>query len=128
MAYIYANTNPMKRNTRDCVIRAISMAMSRPWEDVYMDLAYQGLAMCDIMESNAVWGSYLKEHGFVQEVLPSNCPICYTVDDFCREFPNGIYIVATGTHAVACINGDVYDTTDCRNEIVSYYFYDKEEF
>ncbi len=128
MAYIYTNTNPMKRHTNDCVIRAISLAEDRTWEDVFMDLAQQGLALCDTMEANSTWGSYLKENGWVQETLPNSCPACYTASDFCDDFSHGTYIVCTGSHVICVISGDIYDTSDTSNEIVTYYFYREEEF
>ena len=126
MAYVYVNMNPIKRNTDDCVIRALSLIMDKQWEDVYMELAYEGLSLYDMMEANSTWGNYLKRHGYVQAVLPNTCPLCYTLKDFCKDFPYGRYIVATGSHVIAVIDGDYYDTSDSGNEIVTYYFYERE--
>lgn len=50
------------------------------------------------------------------------CPECYTVADFCWDNPYGYYLLATGTHAVAVIDGDYYDTWDSGNESVAYYY------
>ena len=92
MAYIHLNVNPRNRNTSDCVIRAIAVATNRSWNEVFMDLADQALELSDIMESNSTWGIYLKKRGWVQKLLPNTCPDCYTVEDFCRDHPYGIYI------------------------------------
>lgn len=127
MAYIYMNMNPIKRNTNDCVVRALSLVMSKSWEDVYLELAYEGLSLYDMMEANSTWGNYLKKNGFIQSVLPNTCPLCYTLRDFCKDNPYGAYIVATGSHVIAVIDGDYYDTTDSGNEIVTYFFY-KEDY
>lgn len=127
MAYIYANMNPIKRNTNDCVIRALALILGEPWEDIYMDLAYEGLSLYDMMEANSTWGNYLKRRGYVQAVLPNTCPLCYTLRDFCRDYPYGSYIVATGSHVIAVKDSDYYDTSDSGSEIVTYYFYKKEE-
>lgn len=127
MAYIEYNPNPRLLNTGDCVIRAICKALEMDWEKVYMDLTLKGLQLAMWGDTNAVWEAYLKEHGFVQQVLPSTCPDCYTIADFAAAHKDGTYIVATGTHVVAIKNGDYFDTYDSGNQIVSYYFYYEEE-
>ena len=127
MAYIYMNMNPIKRNTNDCVVRALSLVMGKSWEDIYLELAYEGLSLYDMMEANSTWGNYLKKNGFIQSLLPNTCPLCYTLRDFCKDNPYGSYIVATGSHVIAVIDGDYYDTTDSGNEIVTYFFY-KEDY
>ena len=38
------------------------------------------------------------------------------------DHPKGIYVVATGSHVVAVVNGDYYDSWDSGDEIVAYYF------
>lgn len=128
MSYIYQNENPIKRNTNDCVIRAIATAMSRPWEDVYMDICRQGLLLFDMPSSNSTWEMYLLEHGYKKSLLPNSCPHCYTLNEFCEDFPYGTYIVATGSHVVAVVDGNYFDTSNSGNEIVTYYFYKEEDF
>lgn len=128
MAYIYANLNPIKRNTNDCVIRALALIMDERWEDVYMELAHEGLALYDTMEANSTWGNYLKRKGYIQDLLPNTCPLCYTLRDFCRDYPHGRYIVATGSHVIGVIDGDFFDTSDSGSEIVTYFFYKGGEF
>jgi hypothetical protein len=72
--------------------------------------------------SNHVWGQYLKEQGYRRKVLPEECPSCYTVKDFCGEYPHGRYLLATGSHVVAVVDGDYYDTWDSGDENPVYYF------
>ena len=122
MAYVYVNLNPMRRHTNDCVIRAIALVTGMSWEETYMELANQGLALCDLMENNSTWGTYLKEHGWIQGILPNTCPVCYTLKDFCNDYPIGTYLVATGSHLIGVVNSDYYDTTDSGSEIVTYFF------
>ena len=78
--------------------------------------------MNDMPSSNAVWGAYLRTRGFRRDVIPNSCPDCYKVTDFCKDNPTGRYILATGNHVVAVINGDYYDTWDSGNEIPIYYW------
>ena len=118
--YVPYNPNPLNRKTEDCVVRAISKIMDIPWEKAYINLSLKGLEMCDWGSSNAVWGEYLKDNGFTREIVQDTCPDCYTVDDFCKDHPTGEYVLGTGTHAVAVINGDYFDTWQSGDEVPIY--------
>lgn len=122
MSYIYYNPNPLKLSVGDCTIRAISKVMNQSWEQTYLDLTDQGFFMRDMPSSNRVWGEYLKLYGFKKYNLPDTCPTCYTIKDFCFDHPIGDFIVGTGAHVVAIINGNYYDSWDSGNEIPIYYF------
>ena len=71
----------------------------------------------DMMAVNDLWGSYLNYIGFIEVKLPNWCPNCYTVREFCSDFPKGRYMLATGRHVIAVIDGDYYDTWDSGSEI-----------
>lgn len=116
------NANPGSIRVGDCTVRAISKATGKSWTDVYMGICLQGLLSFDMPSSNAVWGKYLKSIGYKRHMLPDTCPDCYTVEKFCRDHKNGSYIVATGSHAVACIGGDYFDTWNSGNELAIFYF------
>lgn len=124
--FVIFNPNPNNKRVGDCVVRAISKAVDLSWEDTYIELTIQGYIMGDLLSSNSVWGAYLKAKGFVRDVVPSNCPDCYTIDEFAREHPKGIYVVGTGSHAVCVIDGDIYDAWDSSNEQPIYFYYKGE--
>jgi hypothetical protein len=119
------NENPANARVGDCVVRAISTALGQDWVKTYAELCVQGLMFCDLPSSNAVWGSFLIDKGYSRSVIPNNCQ-CYTVEDFCKEHPTGIYILGTGTHALTVIDGNYIDVWDSGQEIPIYYF-TKEE-
>lgn len=119
--FVKRNPNPKGSYVGDCVIRALSIATGRSWRDIYLDLASHGLVMCDMPSSNRVWGDYLSELGYERHIIP-NCIDCYTIRDFCGEYFRGTYIVGTGSHVVAVINGDYYDTWDSGDETPIYYW------
>lgn len=110
--WIRCNPNPLGRQTGDCVIRAIAIATDQSWRRVYRQLCDLGEKHADLPNSNAIWGMYLREWGARQFLLPESCPECITVQAFCERYPEGIYVIGTGDHAVACIDGDYYDSFD----------------
>ena len=124
--YQYYNCNPNGNRVGDCVVRAISKALNQSWEDTYIDLTIQGYLLGDLLSSNAVWGAYLKNKGFTRDIIPDDCPECYTIEDFCNEHPNGTYVIGTGSHAVAVENGVYYDSWRSGGE-TPIYFYKKGE-
>ena len=124
--YEYYNINPLGKNVGDCVIRAICAVLNEDWDTVYCGLAVEGYVTKDLLSSNVVWSQYLFRKGFKRYFLPDTCPLCYTVADFANEHPHGRFVLGTGTHAVAVIDGDIWDSWHSENEIPLYYF-SKEE-
>ncbi len=124
--FIFANPNPVKQLVGDCVIRGISIVKDQSWTKTYDDIVYKGRMMYDMPSSNAVWNAYMRDSGFRKIGIPNSCPDCYTIIDFCNEHPYGEFLVATGTHVVAVIDGDYYDTWDSGDEVPIYY-YEREE-
>ena len=120
--YIFLNKNPVQKNTDDCVIRAISKALDKEWEDVYIDLCVQGLKYYDMPSANYVWGSYLKSNGFVRKIIPDTCPDCYKVREFAEDNPEGTFILALHGHVVAVIDGCYYDTFDSGDRVPIFYW------
>lgn len=125
--WLYTQPNPLDKSTGDCVIRAIAIITESTWERAYMDLCAEGLLLADLPNSNAVWGSYLRKFGYKRKAIDNTCPDCYTIDDFCKDHPFGEYVVCTGSHVAAVMDGNVYDAWDSRNEIPAYYYYKEEE-
>lgn len=125
MAYIYKNPNPKRESLTDCVIRAISIVLNADWDYVYDKLCQTGYFLKDMPSTNHVWDAYLKDIGFNRYAIPNTCPLCYTVAEFAEDHPYGRYILATGSHAIAVINGDYYDTSDSGLEVPLYYYENK---
>ena len=122
MSYVQYNVNPERRLVGDSVIRAISAVLDQDWDTTFLDIALEGFIMKDMPSSNEVWMSYLSKQGFERYIIPNTCPTCYTVKDFCKDHLHGTYLLATGTHVVAVINGNYFDTWDSGNEIPIFYF------
>lgn len=120
MSFRKVNLNTKHKRVGDCVIRAISAALNQPWEQTYIDVCLKGLEMRDMPSANAVWGAYLHDRGFTRKLVPEDGE--YTVEDFCNDHPQGIYILAIGGHVVCAIDGDWLDSWDSANEIPVYYW------
>lgn len=120
--YVLFNPNPEGKYVGDCVIRAIVKATGDSWNTIYDDVANKGYTLKDMPSSNHVWASYLKDRGFHRYIIPDTCPDCYTVRNFCKDHPYGVYILGTGTHVVTCVDGDYYDSWDSGDEVPIYYF------
>ena len=125
--WIYYNPNPNGYRTGDCVVRAICAVTGQSWQETYTGLALQGYVLGDLMNANHVWRAYLKSKGYNMAVIPNTCPDCYTVDDFANDHPRGNYVLGTGTHAVAVVDGGtVMDSWDSRGEVPIFYFVKEE--
>lgn len=120
--YVPYNPNPQGSDVGDCVIRAISKLLGYDWERTYIELAVFGFMVGDMPSANHVWGDYLRGKGFVRDVIPNTCPDCYTVRDFCIDNPYGAFLLATGSHAIAVVDGDYFDSWDSGNESPIFYY------
>lgn len=121
--WIYANPNPLNQQVPDCVIRAISIALGKTWLQVSDEL-YYGYArrLFSVTCDDNIWGRYLYDKGFEPFVLPSACPKCVTVDEFTKMYPFGTYVIGTGSHAVAVIDGDYYDAWDSGQQVPTFFW------
>ena len=126
MAFVYYNPNPQNLRVGDCVIRAVSKATGLSWEQTYAKIVVYGFMMSDMPSANRVWREYLRDNGFVKYLIPDTCPSCYTVNDFCRDNPQGIFILGVdgnnSGHVVTVIDGNHYDTWDSGQELPSFYW------
>lgn len=125
--WIRFNPNPVGNRVEDCAQRAISAALDVDW-DTASDLIYEmAKGMGTTTHDDAAWGAVLRRAGFVRAVIPNRCPDCYTVADFCRDHPRGVYVLKLSGHVATVIDGHVYDTWDSSGEIPTYYWYMKED-
>lgn len=118
-----ANPNPCGIYVGDCVIRALSIALNKEWDKIYLDLCLLGFLECDMPNANHVWGKYLEDHGFISRTLSATSNA--TVRSFCLDHPRGLYILATGAHVVTVIDGQYYDAWDSGNERPIYVWEEK---
>ena len=107
--YKYHNQNPLGRNTADCVIRSISIAEGKTWDETYEELSHiakhEGILLDDV--------------NFVERYLDKRykraCHYSKTVGEFMEEHKKGIYLVTMPSHITCIVDGVLYDTFDCRD-------------
>lgn len=120
--WVYANPNPCRQEEPDCVVRAISIATGKSWHEVHNGLCRLSAERCTMPSVNWLWELYLRKHGFEKFLLPETCPSCLTVQEFCRRYSEGVYVIGTGTHAVCVIDGNYYDAWDSGEETPTYFY------
>lgn len=123
--FIEYNINPVANRTEDCGIRAVAVALNISWDDAFDLLARNAKQMGDVMHSNAVIGSVMRQHGFYRANIPDYLRN-YKIQDFAAEHPKGEYVVGTGTHMVAVVDGNIIDTFNSKDLIPLFYWYRKE--
>jgi hypothetical protein len=116
------NNNPSGRSVGDCSIRALSVALGIDWETAYALAALNGYLMNDVISSNGVWGSVLRQNGFYRHSIPNTCPDCYTLERFAEDHPKGVFVVGTGNHVATIRDGLIWDSWDSSQEIPVYYW------
>lgn len=127
MAYIEYNPNPVGRRVGDCAVRAVAKALDIDWETAYLMLVANGFAMGDMPSADSVWGATLRQHGFYRKSLPETCPDCYTAEDFCRDNPQGVFVLGFGGHTATIVDGDLFDSWDSSSEAPQFVWYRKEK-
>lgn len=123
--WIQYNQNPKGKITGDCVIRAISALLDRSWDSVFWDVASEAFIQKDTMDQASVWGQVLRQNGFERHIIPNTCPACYTVEDFCRDHPEGEYLLGIpggNAHVVVVRNGDYIDTWNSGTMVPLFYY------
>lgn len=118
--FVKYNANPCGKTTGDCVIRAISIVEDMTWKQVYLSLCVEGYEECTFGDVNKTWEKYLMDNGYRRFTLPDNKN--YKASDFASAHKDGKFILGTGSHVIAVVNGDIVDSWDSSNEVPLYYF------
>lgn len=108
--YKFYNANSKGNFVNDCVVRAISLAENKTWNETYKELSR-------IAEKN---GILLDDVNFVEPLLDSRYKRCCfyntTVKQFVDNHQKGVYLITMPNHITCCIDGCVYDVFDCTNK------------
>lgn len=98
----------------DCVVRAIAIALDRPYSEVYEELRARmpkGESPRDGVKKR-IWRTYLEERGWTFTPLMGIGTGCLT-HVRASELPRrGRYILRLSRHLVALVDGEIRDTHD----------------
>lgn len=112
--YKFYNANAVNKFEDDCVIRSISCAINKSWDEVYDYLS-------DLAQFQ---GTLFDKKDFVIKYLDNTFHRLYgiygTIGEVSGMFPNSTLLITTKGHIVCSKNGIVYDTFDPRDRIVEY--------
>lgn len=110
--YVFHNENPLNKYEDDCVIRAISCATGKSWDQVYDYLS-------DIAQHE---GTLLDKREFVRNYLDRTYQrlnnMYGSVGYISGQFPNNVILITMKGHIVCSKYGIIYDTFDCRDREV----------
>lgn len=124
--FVSYNANPDGNRAGNCVVRAISAATGRSWDETMIRLCVWSIILHDMPSADRVWGAYLRSLGFAWHIIPDDCPDGYTVADFCADHPDGMFILAISGnisgHVVYINDGQYFDSWDSGGEIPLYYW------
>jgi hypothetical protein len=88
--FTYYNANPKGKVTGDCVIRALSNAMNKTWDEVLTDLYKYALKYKQMLNDDILYKKYLKDNGWVMLKQPRKWDNTkYTGIEFCKELQEG---------------------------------------
>lgn len=125
--FIEYNPNPVGRHVGDCSVRAISKALNIDWETAYVLLSMNGFSMGDMPSSDSVWGATLRQRGYSRKSISDLCPDCYTAEDFCRDHPQGTFVLGFGGHVATVHDGILFDSWNSSQEVPQFYWTKEEK-
>lgn len=124
----FYNANPKNRIAGDCVIRAISTATRRSWDDTYRGLFEVGFKAKRSMTEKDTYTAYLTALGWLKMPQPKREDgTKFTGDQFCRllqaqGWTGRMVAHIGGHHVVAIVNGKVLDHWNSANGCIGNYW------
>lgn len=115
--FAYYNANPAKKETNDCVVRAICTAYGKGWTDVNDELHEIAKSTFSVFNDKEVYETYLKNNDAVYiKTMQKYKRI--TTGEFAEIYKTGIYILRLAHHLTICIDSVILDTWDCSTKTV----------
>ena len=107
--FIYCNVEKLGNKINDCVIRAITLGMGIPYENVVHYLYMNGLENgCDSLNIDC----YSKLFSRKFKLKRHHCKNT-TVQKLCERYPDSVLIIRCPNHLTLSMFGNVFDTFDC---------------
>lgn len=114
MSYKYYNANPLNKDTQDCTIRAISVALNTPWDYVYDMLSHEAQKVGMIQDDREFIVNFLDDRF---ERMPT---YGMTVGEVVDEYKDNVILVTMSGHITCAKYGRIYDTFDPSDRVAEY--------
>ena len=123
------NLNPKGRKTTDCVIRAITAATKKDYNEVLMDLAKLQVETAYDMSDKRCYEKYLVSLGWIKHKQPRKIDgTKYRVGEINKlVYPGQRAIISMAGHLSVKVDQDIIDTWDCRRKTIGYYYTHPED-
>ena len=125
------NVNPKGKKTGDCVIRALTVATGKKYEDIYRELFEISLKTGWILNEKRVEDKLLERYGFVKHKQPRKYDNTkYTIGEI-DQITSGLYVdgkevktvvIRCAHHLTVVVDNTLVDTWDCRYKCISNYY------
>ena len=112
--YKYYNSNPLNKDSQDCTIRAISVALNEPWDYIYDMLSNEAQRLGTMQDDRNFIINFLDERF---EEVPT---YGLTVGEVADEYKNYIILITMKGHITCAKYGKIYDTFDPSDRIAEY--------
>lgn len=118
--YIYYNPHPQNKRVGDCVKRAFTKALDKEYLEVKKILNdIKNEIGAKVFNENVVWRELVKRYNLTKLSFPAvKGQERMNGHKFCEQYKKGTYVLRLAGHMVACVDGVIYDTWDCRDKCV----------
>ena len=112
--YKFYNANARGRFTSDCVIRSLSCATQRSWDDTYQHMSNLARTKGTMMDDREFIINYLDER--YKKVPTYNL----SVGEVSAKYNDNVILITMTGHIVCSKYGVIYDSFDCRERKAEY--------
>ena len=122
----YYNSNPNKNKTSDCVVRSISTALNKSWEDVLKELTEYALKHKHFPNCQEIYEIYLKDNKWKKHNAPHkrNGDV-YLLGEWLKKFGDEAIVTIDDDHLTYVNNHIVYDIWNCTENEVGVFWTEK---
>lgn len=121
--YRYYNANPLGKFTDDCVIRALSIALDKTWDTVFLELNQLAFEKKIVFGDERVYSIYLANNGWFKQKQPTHDNgKKYKICEFLESFHGTAVIHAGNCHMSFVSEGHLYDIFNCEDRIIGCYW------
>lgn len=121
--FIKTNQNPKGRKTCDCVIRALSSATGKTWDEVYQDLAAIGFKIKAMPNDKPTYERYLQQQGWEKHKQPRKVSgFKYVVGELQELTAASRVVISVANHLTCVIDGSIVDSWNTNDRTILNYW------